>query len=117
MYRRAMCCKSRIAVSLPHSLKKAVEDFAAKGGVSVNQYIACAVAEKIGARGAAEFFAERGKDGMLAGLLSFSKGDQSEGRRVPRPPSCYFSLRTPLKGVFEEVLTSMRRPVEVSRFT
>jgi hypothetical protein len=55
--------KVRVSLNLPQSLKKAVEDFAAKDGVSVNQYIALAVAEKIGARRAAEFFAERGKNG------------------------------------------------------
>jgi hypothetical protein len=31
--------------------------------VSLNQYIALALAEKVGARGAADFFAERGKAG------------------------------------------------------
>ena len=36
--------KARVSLNLPQSLKKAVEDFAAKDGVSVNQYIALAVA-------------------------------------------------------------------------
>ena len=59
-------------------LKKAVEDFAAKDGVSVNQYIALAVAEKIGARGAAEFFAERGETVIERGRLRFWRGGRSE---------------------------------------
>jgi hypothetical protein len=44
-------------------LKRAAEYFAVKDGVSLNQYIALALAEKVGARGAAQFFAERGKAG------------------------------------------------------
>ncbi|MFZ1345686.1 MAG: pilus assembly protein HicB [Tabrizicola sp.] len=66
--------KARVSLNLPQSLKKAVEDFAAKDGVSVNQYIALAVAEKIGARGAAEFFAERGKNGDPARAVAFLEG-------------------------------------------
>lgn len=66
--------KARVSLNLPQSLKKAVEDFAAKDGVSVNQYIALAVAEKIGARGAAEFFAERGKTGDPARAIAFLEG-------------------------------------------
>ena len=41
--------KARVSLNLPRSLKKAAEDFAAKDGVSVNQYIALALAEKIAA--------------------------------------------------------------------
>jgi hypothetical protein len=64
--------KARISLTLPQLLKKAVEDFAANDGVSVNRYIAIAVAEKIGARGrAAEFFAERGKNGDPAWANAF----------------------------------------------
>lgn len=66
--------KARVSLNLPQSLKKAVEDFAAKDGVSVNQYIALALAEKIGARGAAEFFVERGKDGDPARAVAFLEG-------------------------------------------
>jgi predicted HicB family RNase H-like nuclease len=43
--------KARVSLSLPNSLKKAAEDFAAKDGVSLNHYVALALAEKIGARG------------------------------------------------------------------
>lgn len=66
--------RMRTIFSLPQSLKKAVEDFAAKDGVSVNQYIALALAEKIGARGAVEFFAERGKTGDPARAIAFLEG-------------------------------------------
>jgi hypothetical protein len=66
--------KARVSLNLPQSLKKAAEDFAAKDGVSVNQYIALALAEKIGARGAAEFFEERGKAGDPARAVGFLEG-------------------------------------------
>ncbi|WRH62149.1 MAG: hypothetical protein RSE12_17525 [Fuscovulum sp.] len=66
--------KARVSLKLPQSLKKAVEDFAAKDGVSVNQYIALALAEKIGVRGTAEFFAGRGKDGDPARAVAFLEG-------------------------------------------
>lgn len=66
--------KARVSLNLPRSLKKAIEDCAAKDGVSVNQYIALAVAEKIGARGAAEFFAERGNNGDSAWAIGFLEG-------------------------------------------
>jgi len=44
---------------LPRSVKEAVTQRAQADGVSVNQFIATAVAEKLAALGTAEFFAER----------------------------------------------------------
>ena len=52
---------ARVSLNPSRSLKKAVEDFAAKDGLSVNQYITLADAEKLGARGAADLLAESGK--------------------------------------------------------
>lgn len=52
--------KARVSLNLSVSLKKAAEDFAEREGVSLNQFIALALAEKVGAVRAAEFFAERG---------------------------------------------------------
>jgi len=66
--------KARVSLNLPRSLKKAAEDFAAKDGVSVNQYIALALAEKVGAMGASEFFAKRGKDGDADWAVGFLEG-------------------------------------------
>lgn len=54
--------KARVSLNLPQSLKRAAEDFAEKDGVSLNQYVALALAEKVGSSGAAEFFAERSKN-------------------------------------------------------
>ena len=66
--------KARVSLNLPHSLKKAAEDFAEKDGVSLNQYVALALAEKIGARGAAEFFAQRGTNGSAARAIALLEG-------------------------------------------
>lgn len=64
----------RTTVRLPQWLKRAAEEFAAKDGVSLNQFIALALAEKVGAVGAAQFFAERGKDGDAEWAVDFLKG-------------------------------------------
>jgi len=66
--------KARVSLNLSRLLKKAAEDFAAKDGVSVNQYIALTLAENIRARGAAEFFAERGKSGDPERAVAFLEG-------------------------------------------
>ncbi len=52
--------KARVSLNVPASLKSAAEHYAAQDGVSLNQFIAVAMAEKVGAFGAAAFFAERG---------------------------------------------------------
>lgn len=64
----------RTTIRLSPSLKKAAEDFAAKEGVSLNRFVVQALAERIGARGAAEFFAERGKDGDPERAIAFLEG-------------------------------------------
>lgn len=69
-----MSRKAQITVEIPQSLKKAVEDFAVRDGVSVNQFIVRAVTEKIGARGAAQFFSEGGKNGDPMWAIEFLKG-------------------------------------------
>jgi hypothetical protein len=66
--------KARVSLNLPNSLKRAAEDFAAKDGVSLNQYIALALAQKIGASGAAKFFAERGRNGDPERAIAFLEG-------------------------------------------
>ncbi len=53
--------KARVSLNLPQSLKTAAEEFAARDGVSLNQFIALALAEKVGAKGA--FLAVRGAGG------------------------------------------------------
>jgi hypothetical protein len=66
--------KSRVSLNLPQSLKAAAEDFAERDGVSLNQFIALALAEKVGTMGAAEFFAERGKGADAERAVRFLEG-------------------------------------------
>jgi hypothetical protein len=57
---------SNYALRLPLSLKKAAEEAAVRDGTTLNQFIVAAVAEKLGAYGAAEFFARRAAHADLA---------------------------------------------------
>jgi uncharacterized protein (DUF1778 family) len=50
---------SNYALRLPASLKKAAEVAASQDGATLNQFIVAAVAEKLGAYGAAKVFADR----------------------------------------------------------
>jgi hypothetical protein len=70
--------KARVSLNLPNSLKTAAEDFAAKEGVSLNQFIALALAEKVGATRAADWFAERGRVGMRSGRCGGWRGCKIE---------------------------------------
>lgn len=66
--------KSRVSLNLPQSLKAAAEDFAERDGVSLNQFIALALAEKVGTMGAAEFFAERSKGADAERAVAWLEG-------------------------------------------
>ena len=61
-------------LKLPHSIKNAAQRLAAIDGVSLNQFIAVAVAEKIGAFESAEIFlksrAGRAKSSDMMSVLS-----------------------------------------------
>jgi len=50
---------STYPLRLPHSIKAEVERLAKQDGISINQFIATAVAEKLSALRTADFFAER----------------------------------------------------------
>ena len=54
-----MKTQSTYPLRLPRSVKAEVERRARLDGISVNQFVATAVAEKLAAMGTAEFFAER----------------------------------------------------------
>ena len=74
--------KSTYPLKLPTSIKTAAAELAREEGVSLNQFIAAAVAEKIGVlRTAAEFLRERAGDAKPEDLLRYV-------RAAPRvPPS------------------------------
>ena len=74
--------KSTYPLKLPAAVKKAAAELAASDGVSLNQFIAAAVAEKVGClRTAREFFRERAGSAKPKGMLKCL-------HRAPRvPPS------------------------------
>jgi hypothetical protein len=60
------------ALRLPLSIKKAAQRLAKEDGVSLNQWIAAAVAEKVGVvETAAEFFKTRSGRATGAGMMKF----------------------------------------------
>jgi hypothetical protein len=65
---------------LPESMKIRVEKLAVADGVSINQYIALAVAEKLGASAEREFFIERQRTADAIELRAFLT---REGGEVP----------------------------------
>lgn len=64
--------KSTYPLKLPLSIKKAAQRLAKEDGVSLNQWIAVAVAEKIGTvETAAMFFQRRAGNASGAGMMKF----------------------------------------------
>jgi hypothetical protein len=73
--------KTPVPLRLPTSIKRAAERLATEDGVSLNQWIAAAVAEKVGVvETAAEFFANRAGNRTGAAMMKFVK------RAPKRPP-------------------------------
>lgn len=78
--------KSTYPLKLPNSVKKAAADLAKLDGVSLNQFIAAAVAEKVGTmRTAGEFLQQRAGAAKPRDMLKYlrrapkvapTKGDQ-----------------------------------------
>lgn len=63
--------KARVSLNLPASLKAAAENYAERDGVSLNQFIALALAEKVGAFNASDFFAQRADGADRTRALAF----------------------------------------------
>ena len=64
--------KSTYPLKLPTSIKKAAQRLAKEDGVSLNQWIASAVAQKVGVvETAADFFNRRAKGASGKGLAKF----------------------------------------------
>ncbi|HUL17028.1 MAG TPA: toxin-antitoxin system HicB family antitoxin [Terriglobales bacterium] len=75
--------KATYPLKLPTSIKKAAQRLAKEDGVSLNQWIASAVAEKVGVvETAAEFFTKRAGKAAGAGMLRFLR---RAPRAVPEP--------------------------------
>jgi hypothetical protein len=60
-----MAITSNYALRLPASLKNAVGAVAREDGTTLNQFIVCAVAEKLSALKTADYFAERAARGDI----------------------------------------------------
>lgn len=70
-------------LKLPMSIKKAAQRLAKEDGVSLNQWIASAVAQKVGVvETAAEFFKARAGKATGAGLMKFLR---SAPKAAPEP--------------------------------
>lgn len=66
--------KATYPLKLPLSVKQAAQRLAKEDGVSLNQWIAAAVAEKVGVmETAAEFFTKRAGRATGTGLMRFLK--------------------------------------------
>lgn len=75
--------KATYPLKLPLSIKKAAQRLAKEDGVSLNQWIAAAVAEKVGVvETAAEFFRQRAGKATGAGLMKFLR---SAPKTEPEP--------------------------------
>lgn len=72
---------STYPLRLPRSVKAAVEKLAKEEGVSLNQFVATAVAEKLAAMNTAAFFSERKN---RADFDAFKKILTREGGQPPR---------------------------------
>jgi len=74
--------QSTYPLRLPRSVKAEVERIAKADGVSVNQFVATAVAEKLAAMNTAAFFAERRNRAKFA---AFDKLMRRKGGEPPQP--------------------------------
>jgi hypothetical protein len=70
-----------LQLRLPRSIKGYVEKMAARDGISMNQFIATAVAEKLSALETAEFFEERA---LRANRTLFDKVMSRDRGEIPR---------------------------------
>lgn len=77
--------KKKISVHplrLPASLKAAVTEISRKEGMSIDQFVAMAVAEKISAMKTAEFFTARGAEADIEAARRLLRRD---GGQPPKP--------------------------------
>lgn len=75
--------KASYLLKLPASVKTAAQRLAKEDGVSLNQWIAVAVAEKIGAvETASELLARRGRGARPEDMLPFLR---NAGKEPPQP--------------------------------
>ena len=64
---------SSLSLRLPDSLHRHIKEFSEKEGVSINQFISTAVAEKMSALSTQDYLAERAKRGSKTKLKKLLK--------------------------------------------
>ena len=64
---------SSLSLRLPDSLHRHIKEFAEKEGISINQFISTAVAEKMSALSTEDYLEERAKRGSKAKLKKLLK--------------------------------------------
>ena len=74
--------QSTYPLRLPRSVKAEVERRAKADGISINQFVATAVVEKLAAMNTAEFFIERRE---RADFRAFDRRMRRKGGEPPRP--------------------------------
>jgi hypothetical protein len=77
-----MSDQSTYPLRLPRSVKAEVERRAKQEGISINQFVATAVAEKLAVMNTATFFADRRR---RADFKAFDKLMRRKGGEPPRP--------------------------------
>ena len=74
--------QSTYPLRLPRSVKSEVERRAREDGISINQFVATAVAEKLAVMNSAAFFAERRE---RADFTAFDRIMRRKGGKPPQP--------------------------------
>jgi hypothetical protein len=74
--------QSTYPLRLPHSIKTEVGRLAKQDGISINQFIATAVAEKLSAMRTADFFADRRARADFAAFDRLMRRDRGEPPRA-----------------------------------
>src|SRR2546421_12106564 len=82
MARSSRLSNNTFPLRLPRSVKAEVKRRAKEDGISVNQFVATAVAEKLAAMNTATFFAERRE---RADMKAFDRLMHREGCEPPQP--------------------------------
>jgi hypothetical protein len=77
-----MSDQSTYPLRLPRSIKAAVQRRAKQDGISINQFVATAVAEKLAAMDTATFFSERRN---RANFAAFDRLMRRKGGEAPQP--------------------------------
>jgi hypothetical protein len=79
---------SIVQVQIPDSLKKSLQDFADRDGISIDQFISTAIAEKLSALMTENYLKERAKKGSRAKYEAIlAKVPDVEPEVYDRPPN------------------------------